>query len=475
MIISIGRLVQIFITLIMVRAFTSLLSASEVGNLYLINSLAMFIGLSLVNPVGMYINRRLHQWLDEGSIFNNFFIFNLYMIFLSLLSVIIVFFLNKAAGVGSSIDLRHLMVFMMFSVFFATWNQVFIPSLNMLNHRVSFIIFTLLTLSLGLGFSIVLVKTVAHTAVIWLTGSLLAQMLVTVFAFFYFSKVTGIRLDLKAARATMTRENLSVVAAFCLPLGIATFFMWLQNHSYRMVIERTIGLEFLALISLGFSISSNIALAVESVLHQFYFPFFYRDINTYDEDKRAAAWKIMAEGTIPAYVSLTLMLSFLAPYLVNILAGDKFEGAWIYVVFGAWAELFRMSTNILAAVAHSEMQTRYLIKSNCAGGLLAVFGVYFASKWPFFELTIPIVLVTSWFVTTQILYGDMKKIMTTISINRRGIGKAVLLSLPFALAVFLNRDRGQIYHSIAVSTIFVLYFVAIQLVTLRPLLKRKLP
>ena len=38
---------------------------------------------------------------------------------------------------------------------------------------------------------------------------------------------------------------------FVIPLGGTTFFMWLQNQSYRIIIEKTVGAEFLGMIGLG--------------------------------------------------------------------------------------------------------------------------------------------------------------------------------------------------------------------------------
>ena len=65
MVISLGRALQVGITLISVRMLTDILSKEEVGNLYLINSLAAFFGFTLINPIGMYVNRKMHAWVEE--------------------------------------------------------------------------------------------------------------------------------------------------------------------------------------------------------------------------------------------------------------------------------------------------------------------------------------------------------------------------------------------------------------------------
>ena len=79
-------------------------------------------------------------------------------------------------------------------------------------------------------------------------------------------------------------------------------------------------------------------------------------------------------------------------------------------IYGSWIELFRMTTNTMSSVAHSEMQTKYLIKPYHVGGLLAVIGVYFGAKYcNHHHYIIPAILMVSGFITMLIMHLDMKK------------------------------------------------------------------
>jgi O-antigen/teichoic acid export membrane protein len=382
-----------------------------------------------------------------------------------------VYALNKGAGVGSSINLNLLIVFIMLNIYFNTWNPTIINALNMLHHRISFVIFTLITLASGLVFSIVLVKTFSTSAVFWLSGMLLAQALVTIFALFYFIKVTQNNLDIKKIRMIMARENFMYILTFAFPLGVTTFFMWMQSQSYRMIIENTLGLEFLGLLGLGISISFGIAAAVESVIHQFYHPLFYREINTFDPVKRASAWNTMASLALPIYISLAIFVSCLSPYLINILAAEKFGRAAVYVAVGAWIEFSRVTNNILAGIAHAEMQTKYLIRSYLVGGLFVILGVYLGTKYhP--ERIIPVVLMLGGFVTTVIMYFEMKKLME-VKLEIRRIRQSIVLSIPFALALLFYNKPKTLHSSLAISLIFGLYFLIIHYILSKPLLKEK--
>jgi O-antigen/teichoic acid export membrane protein len=471
-IVTSGRILQLIITMVSVRVFTALLSTGEVGNIYLINSLFGFFGLALINPVGMYMNRKMHQWTVEKIILNRFSVFNIYLLFLAISSTVVVYLLNRFWQVGGSIELNMLMLLLMLSIYFTTWNQLIIPTLNLLNYRMSFVLFNLLTLAGGLGLSILFVKITSTTAVSWLGGQLAAQMLITLFALAYFRRVVGGKVLFSEARRVMTRENFIHVLHFVFPLGCTTFFMWMQNQSYRIIIEKTVGAEFLGLIGLGIGVASSIAVAAESLIQQLYLPGFYRDINTSDEDKRAEAWNAMAQLTIPVYIALTIMVSCLAPFLVHILASEKFGGAYLFVIFGAWIEFFRMTTYTLTSVAHAEMRTKYLLRGYCAGGLIALVGTYLGAQTTVYALLIPALLVVSGLVSMIIMYRDMKKLMR-IKVGISNIRRSILLSLPFALALPFFTQHPTLLLSLLLVGFGGSYFLLTQYLLTRPLLKER--
>jgi O-antigen/teichoic acid export membrane protein len=417
----------------------------------------------------MYINRKLHKWAGEKTSLNHLFTYRLYLVVLSMLSIPIAYYLHEYLDVGASIDIKMLILFMMMTIYFQTWNQTVIPSLNMLNYRLSFVLFTVLTLVVGLCLSVVLVKWVASTAIYWLTGQLAAQAFIALIAYRYLKKVMQSSLDFASVRNTATLENLKSIFKFSLPLAATAFFMWIQNQSYRMIVENRIGLEYLAFIGLGLGISSSIATAVESVVQQLYLPVFYRQINCCDQGGRAAAFNRMAQMTLPLYLSLTLLVSCLAPFLVDILAHKKFNQAYMFVIFGSWIELFRMTTNLLSLVAQSEMQTRYSVKAYLAGGLLAIGGVYLATFYRYAQLTIPVVLVMSGFTATVIMYVEMKKLMK-IKLGIRTIIKSFLVSIPFVFALLFYHQPRYLPVSIIIALIFGGYFAIVQYKINKPFL-----
>lgn len=456
LLISLGRVFQIVVSLVAVRVFTTFLSTAEVGNLYLINSIVGFYGLALINPIHMYIYRKIYDWAEKKALINCFFVFNGYVLLLTVISLPLTYLLNKT-GMLNSVDLAHLMMFLVFYIYFVTWNQTILSVLNMFSHRASFVVFTILTLSLGLAFSVVMTRLVSGSALGWLTGQLVAQGLIAGAALLYFKRVFADTLSLDKIRPLINRESLNSVMVFAFPLFLTNFFMWLQNQSYRMIVEKNFGLEFLGMLGLGLSISSSVATAVESIVQQLYYPVYYREISTYNAEQRTHAWNKMAQMILPIYATLTIMVSCLAPFLMNILANRKFSEAFVFIIYGAWIELFRMTSNLLASVAHAEMQTKFLVKAYFAGGLLAVSGTYFASKWQDYHQIIPAVLMASGFFTLAVMYVQMKK-LARFKVGIRQIRKAALLSTPFALAIPFYGYSRDLIVSLLITSIMGAYF-----------------
>lgn len=455
-----GRILQIIVSLLAVRLFTSLLSASEVGNLYLINSIVALFGFALLNPVGMYFYRKLNRWVEEGEFWNRLLLYTAYIVLVAVASAFVVLFMRNVMGVGGGIELSMLVLFVMVYLFFNTWNQTSIALLNFLDHRISFVLLSLATSVGGLVMAVFLVK--SHPlALIWLSGLLAAQALLSFAALAWLAKSVRPKVHLQAVLSVVTPGNIGQIFRFVLPLAFTTLLTWTQTQSYRMIVEQRIGLEFLGQIGLGLSIAANIAAAVESIVHQTYMPVFYREINLTDPDIRAAACNRLFQMTIPLFFGLSLFVTCLAPFLVSILAHGKFSGAFIFVIFGAWIELFRMITGILSTAAHSEMQTGYLVKAYLWGGMIAIFGVVAATFASRYDLLIPSALVVSGIVTMSVMYRQMHRIIR-VKVGIRDITRSGIMSLPFAGALLLYGHKESVAVSLVVTGAFGTYLLVSQ-------------
>jgi O-antigen/teichoic acid export membrane protein len=228
-----------------------------------------------------------------------------------------------------------------------------------------------------------------------------------------------------------------------------------------MIIENRIGLEFLGKIGLGFSIAANIAAAVESIAQQVYLPAFYKEVSEGDGASRRDACNRMFQWALPVFLAQAVAVTCLAPFLVRLLAHAKFEGAFIFVMYAAWIELFRMTTGLLTIAAHAEMQTTYMVKAYLVGSILAVAGVFAGSCTGLYEQAIPASLLAAGFVSMVIMFVEMKKIVR-VKVGIRQIVNSGLVTLPCAGALFFISLRESIIGSLLVTAVAGTYVLIVQ-------------
>jgi hypothetical protein len=152
------------------------------------------------------------------------------------------------------------------------------------------------------------------------------------------------------------------------------------------------------------------------------------------------------------------MVSALAPFILRILANAKFNKAGFFLLCGAWVELFRMTTNILAMAAHAEMKTKSLIRAYLLGAFIAIIGTYFAVRGGSSEIIVPSVLVLSGSVMVFAMFAEMCK---TLEIQKTsfGLGSAFLYSIPFFLMPLLYRFKNNLYVSLIAVMVCGTYFI----------------
>ena len=192
---SVGRVLQIIILFLVSRVMTKLLSHEEVGFLYLLLSISSYVGLVVMNPVGVYYTRKLHSWSEEKISVSIFLLVVLFIFLSSLLCFPIVFIGKFFIGLNGYtwISIAMLMTFYVFS---STVNNTLIPSLNILKYRTSFVVLTFLTQFFGLVFSYFLVINNAN-AFYWLLGQGISFLLFFFITLFYFIYKQDEKIDLK--------------------------------------------------------------------------------------------------------------------------------------------------------------------------------------------------------------------------------------------------------------------------------------
>lgn len=448
LILGIGRVVQMLIMFATYRLLSSFFSSEEMSTYYFLLSIAGLFGLVAANPLGMYLNRITHRSKNENELKSVVSTFSKLMLSLAIVVIPIVFLVQE------KLDKTHISIlaisFMLFSyVVGTTLNGTFVSMLNILSINNAFVALTILTSSMGLLLSLVSIKFISNDPILWLLGQSAALILFGLIALFIIKKKTS---DDKK----IYKINKKEIYAFCFPILLTNIFVWIMSQSFRFFLKGSVNDSLLGEMAFGLGLASALAVAVEYLFQQLLFPGFYSALNNLKED-REKSWNKLFTKSAPAYICLVMYMSILSPFILNVLADDKFKGAIAYFSLGAVYELFRMLGNMVNMAFQSEMKTKNAISSYAFGGALTLMGILLISFHHEYLYATPYVLITGQFAIFIFLFSNLRKMMK-IESNIKRLIKYLVMSLPFLLSSFLYNQRN-ILISILTCGVFGLYLL----------------
>jgi O-antigen/teichoic acid export membrane protein len=383
----IGRLVQFVLMFASVKIMTHLLTPAEMGKVALITTTTSLFALFLVNPVGMFINRRMHAWVDAGSFRSYFRLFVGYLVAVSLVAAVALL-----AGYHLGLDLGGArlpwaLALVCGSLLFNTIATTLVQALNMVQRVQAFTVLTLGTLITSLGLSVWLNHATTPSGERWLAGTLLGQTLFGLIAYVvFFYRSNRSNEPLRIGRAQWT-----AMLSFCWPIGVAVLLQWLHMQGYRFLLAERFGLAQLGLYAAGYGVAASLISAMETLLTTWYQPIFYRMANSTDAAQRDQAWSVYASVMLPVSALGMTALVAVSPSLPKVLLGAAFHDAGRYVLLGALAEWARMLVGLVGLNAHRHMSTRRLIMPNLLG-MIATYLVLLATITPLGLLAAPVAM-----------------------------------------------------------------------------------
>ena len=304
----------------------------------------------------MYMNRRLHAWADAGLLISRFIRFGLFLVGIALLAALVVPIVQLAFGHPWPISNAWLVSLVAGYLIVTTLNQTIIPSLNILGHRISWLIFSTLTLISALGFSLLLAQQTS-SAEYWQIGQLAGYLLGFLVAIPFFINYVN-----RPTRKPLTEpDSLRTIAAFTLPLAISIALNWVQFQSYRLVLVRYMNLEVLGKFVAVYILVAGLMAAFENLIQQYFYPDLYAKSTSLVESERAQAWRQFASVALPTTMIGGLTLLALGRPLVRLMLAPAFQDAFPVIVIAVITETCRVCANIYAMAGHVAMKTRALL------------------------------------------------------------------------------------------------------------------
>lgn len=453
-----GRFVQAVLAIASMKLATHYLSSKEMGNYYVLSSIATLFGITLISPIGQFINRRFHSWFDAGVVLKRFAAYNYYVVLISLLSIPITFISKKYFGFITEVTYFEVFFLSGASIYLNTWLGTIVPALNMLEKRIAFTIFTSANLAGGLFLSVVLVYVYGAKGTYWYLGQyVLFQFIIVLLALIYLIKLSKEKFNKSFFALHFSSLQINSVLKFSAPLMIATFFMWLLNDSYRFIIEKVLGLEALGQIAVGLSISASIFALLESLFQQIYYPKFYRKITNNAGAERQKACQDLINISFPGFIFTTFYLSCSAPFILKILTSGNYSNTYSFIIFGFGISLMRVLTNVISSAAHSELNTKKLIMPYAIGGISS-FVILFVllSLYKNYNVAGIILLLVN-----ILVFFAMRRAMSALAdtyIPWRSIFSVCFLSLPFLFEIIIWEKNNDLISSMLILGLFGIYY-----------------
>lgn len=372
LIVALGRIVQFTLLLLTLRLATGLLTPAEMGKVSIVTATLAFFALLLLNPVGMFMNRRLHAWDSKGQVKKYFAYFWRYLLVVSLCAATTLSALTWLNMWHPTIGIYWLLFLVCGNLIFGTVNQVVIPGLNMFGHREWFTVLTVATVATSLIFAVLLAGFVSASAEYWMSGLLAGQLIIGLIGKrIFFGKLhhTEVASD---NSTSLSKLHLKYLFRFAWPVAVAVGLGWIQSQGYRYIMADGLGLAELGLFVAGFGISSGLISGFESIFSTYFQPKFYKMVSNDDPDEQSLAWVAYAQAILPALLLTGVFIMAMAPELTDLLLGASYKKSAQFVVWGAMAELARTATAVYGMVAHARMNTKMLLTPNLAGAVTAM-------------------------------------------------------------------------------------------------------
>ncbi|MFA6013860.1 MAG: polysaccharide biosynthesis C-terminal domain-containing protein [Gallionellaceae bacterium] len=474
-IVAIGRVAQFILLLLTLRLATTFLSPAEMGKVSIITATVAFFALLFLNPVGMFMNRRLHAWDAKGLVRSNLEYFWRYLLLINLISALTIIGLTQLNVWSPSMSLGWLLFLVCGNLAFGTLNQVVIPGLNLLGHRAWFTILTVATASTSLICALLLVYVEPPSAEYWSLGLLAGQLIVGLLGLtIFFSKIKQVNI-ISSIPIKLSSSHYKNILHFSWPIAIAVGLGWIQNQGYRYFMETHLGLTELGLFVAGYGISAGLISGFDSIFVTYFQPKFYKQISLDNIQQQSEAWIEYAQAILPALLLTSVFIMATAPELTQLLLGTAYKSSSQFVIWGAIAELARVSTGVFSLVAQARMNTKLLLWPNLMGAILSITLIWFlapdyGSSGVGFGLTFAAIITL--LLSVQITKSNLK-----ITLPYKFFLKSILAGGGLLLAAEVLRwelsGNGSLFLAVVRLSVIGLCFLVFQYIMLIPVLRRE--
>jgi O-antigen/teichoic acid export membrane protein len=458
---SLGRLTQFILAFVTIKVMTTLLNPEQVGNYYLMLALISGILFLFINPIGLFINRRINSWERSHLIRQYMFLYLMYLLIVALISSLISIYL---INIYFEFKISSLWVGVLISssVFFNTINTTAIPSLNLLGHPIKYITLIILTVLFSLIFATLFVYNFETSFNYWFSGIVFGQLFVGIIGVIILYANTSGEINFNT-KDILTIPKLRNLISFFWPISLSASFAWLHFQSYRFIVDNYLGAYELGIFVAGFGIGLSLIASAELMLTSYLLPKFYRSIEISDDIKKSKAWALYSGTIIPSLLVMGCLITILAPELTKIFLGPEFQSAVNYVIWGVLCEICRVIFGTYSLMAHAKMRTDWVIVPSFIGAIIAIsFSIFLINRISIHAVGIS--MFTAGIISIVSLHIYMS-LNIPINLNYRKL----LMTLVFAISLYFldifiraYTPLNDIFYEICLVSLYLIIFLISQ-------------
>ncbi|MGV0982102.1 MAG: lipopolysaccharide biosynthesis protein [Polynucleobacter sp.] len=400
--IIVGRGLQFLLMLAGMKLITTVLNPAEIGRFSLLNAGTSFFSLIFIGPVGTYINRKLHEWINSQILKSIINIYIYYIIIVSIfISPLVVVIFLKLNNPNLSINLELIVLIIAISIFTNSINQTFIPILNLINIQKLYLILTIGTIGSGIFLSYTLTSLFESKLIFWMTGIIISQLVFGLFGYYYIFRLLNLNKGVRSV--SLKKIDFKRLLKIIAPISISAALGWSHIQGYKFILFSMVDIQEYGIYIAGYGVAASLIAALELILITYYQPIFFKKISGNNLINQGLGWSQYAKSIIPITIMGTFALMTIGDNLTKLMLGPNFSGSSKYIAYCAVAEFVRVLVGIFSYMTIANLKTYLVIIPQIVGLLFScILMVYIV---PIYGLIFaPLLLATGGLITCVLIY-----------------------------------------------------------------------
>jgi len=359
--------------IVSMRIITELISPSQIGLFYYVLAIGAIFSCILFQPIIFYTTRTFLVWFKEAISRNKLISTIKLLLWFTFFCCFIFFIYWHYFQEKNQIGLPY---FTLVPVIILTGSLIGIgtSTINLLQMRKVFVIFTNLIIWSNLLLTFLLVVLVDKKAEMMLLGRMISQIIIAISVLYIVKKVINKSEQICKDSKMDWRE----VWKFSWPLSLTQILFWAQNSGYRIPLKINAGVHDLGIFSVTFGITIALFTMFQSVFTQLYDPIFWK--NVADNGHKSSDLNSYMKNHWPYLVLFTFWVIGISAFALKVMAAGKYSKYYYFIMLIAVSELVRHLGMGLFNSTNAINKNEILILPGMFSFIVCLGGTYFLGR-----------------------------------------------------------------------------------------------